>query len=342
MARFRRLSDLNPPILSADERWQYLLPAAPTGVTATAGNAQAAVSWTAPASVAEITDYVVQYSSNGGSSWTTFSDGTSTATSVTVTGLTNGTAYTFRVAAVSGIGQGAYSTASSGVTPGVFDPFFSQVALLLHMDGTGSTFTDSSGTPKTIAAVGNATQSTAQSKFGGKAGYFDGAGDYLTASGISLGSSDFVIEGWFYIPSVPSTGSFTTLFSHRATASDIGGALLVMDGASLLYFIASGFGTWQVSGVSTGLSAVQGQWMHIALVRSGSTCRAYLNGTGGTPVSVSDSIGASGSFTIMAGTASGTQEVAGYCDDFRVTIGTDRGIGAAATITVPTAAFPDA
>jgi hypothetical protein len=96
------------------------LPPAPTSVTATAGNAQAAVSWTAPTGViaqAPVTDYVVQYSANSGSTWTTFSDGTSTATSATVTGLTNGTAYTFRVAAVNGIGTGAYSSASASVTP---------------------------------------------------------------------------------------------------------------------------------------------------------------------------------------------------------------------------------
>ena len=95
----------------------YLTPAAPTNVAGTAGNAQVALTWTAPSSVAPITDYVVQYSSNSGSTWTTFSDGTSTAASATVTGLTNGTAYTFRVAAVSGIGQGAWSATSASVTP---------------------------------------------------------------------------------------------------------------------------------------------------------------------------------------------------------------------------------
>jgi Fibronectin type III domain len=98
-------------------------PAAPTSVTASAGNAQATVSWTAPTgtiSQAPITDYVVQYSSNSGSSWTTFADGTSTATSATVTSLTNGTAYVFRAAAVNALGQGAWSSASSAVTPSAF------------------------------------------------------------------------------------------------------------------------------------------------------------------------------------------------------------------------------
>ena len=96
-----------------------LVPAAPTSVTATGGNAQAAVSWTAPAALSTlpITDYTVQYSSNSGSTWTTFTRAASATASATVTGLTNGTAYTFRVAAVNAVGTGAYSAATSSVTP---------------------------------------------------------------------------------------------------------------------------------------------------------------------------------------------------------------------------------
>jgi hypothetical protein len=105
---------------SYDSRWDLFLPPAPTGVTASQGNAQATVSWTAPAVLSQtpITDYIVQYSSNSGSTWTTFSDGASTSTSVAVTGLSNGASYVFRVAGVNGVGTGTYSTASSAVTPG--------------------------------------------------------------------------------------------------------------------------------------------------------------------------------------------------------------------------------
>jgi hypothetical protein len=93
-------------------------PAVTTGVTGTAGNAEVDLSWTAPdAGSAPITDYVVQYSSDGGSHWSTFADGTSTATSTTVTGLTNGVAYVFRVAAVNAIGDGPFSTQSDPLTP---------------------------------------------------------------------------------------------------------------------------------------------------------------------------------------------------------------------------------
>jgi hypothetical protein len=323
-----------------DARWEYFKPAAPTGVTATVGNAQAVVSWTAPAaSLPPVTDYSVQFSTNGGTTWTTATDTVSTATSATISGLTNGSATVFRVAAVNGIGTGAYSAQSSAVTPTAGDPLFGNVALLLHMDGTGNAFVDSSSTPKTVTAAGDATQSAAQSKFGGKSGLFDGSGDYLTAGSIPLSTSDFVIEGWFYLTSSPPSGTFTTLFAHRANSGSTGGALLVMDGSSLLYFIAGASG-WQVTGSSTGLSVSANTWMHIALVRSGNECRAYLNGTGGNVASVSGAIGTNGAFSIMAGAADGAQAVAGYCDDFRVTVGSSRGM-TGSTITVPVAAFPN-
>ena len=95
------------------------VPGIPTVVTGTASNGAVRLSWTAPASNggAAITDYLVQYSSSNGSSWTTFADGTSPATSALVTGLTNGTAYVFRVAAVNPAGNGDYSVASTAVTP---------------------------------------------------------------------------------------------------------------------------------------------------------------------------------------------------------------------------------
>jgi hypothetical protein len=220
------------------------------------------------------------------------------------------------------------------------DPFFNRVSLLLHMDGTGSTFVDSSALLRPITAAGDAVQSAVQSKWGGKSGLFDGTGDYLTAGNIPLGTADFVIEGWFYLTSPPPGGTFTTLFAHRPDTSSIGGACLVMNGSSLLYFIAGTSG-WQVSGASTGLSVSANTWMHIALVRSGNQCRAYLNGTGGNAVSVSGEIATSGSFSIMAGAADGGQAVTGYCDDFRVTVGSARRY-TGATITVPAAAFPDA
>ena len=94
-----------------------IAPSTPSAPTPTRGDTQVSLTWTAPANGGSaITDYLVQYSSDSGSSWTTFADGTSATTSATVTGLTNGTSYAFRIAAVNAAGTSSYSSASTSVT----------------------------------------------------------------------------------------------------------------------------------------------------------------------------------------------------------------------------------
>ena len=89
-------------------------PGAPTRVGATAGNAQAAVLWTVPASNggSPITGYTVTSFPGG---FAAFAGGATA--SATVTGLSNGTAYTFTVTATNAAGTSAASAASAAVTP---------------------------------------------------------------------------------------------------------------------------------------------------------------------------------------------------------------------------------
>lgn len=82
----------------------------PGAVTAVAGNAEATVSWTALPG--EITSYTAT-SSPGGKTCTVAVP----TTTCTVTGLTNGTEYTFTVAAANEFGTGVASSPSSAVTP---------------------------------------------------------------------------------------------------------------------------------------------------------------------------------------------------------------------------------
>ena len=92
-------------------------PGNPTGLTATAGNGRAFLSWTAGSSgTAAPTDYLVEFSTNGGTSWTRFNDGVSTATATTVSGLTNGVSHLFRVQATNSIASSSWIT-SGAVTP---------------------------------------------------------------------------------------------------------------------------------------------------------------------------------------------------------------------------------
>jgi ELWxxDGT repeat protein len=95
------------------------LAAAPAGLVAVRGDTLVSLAWRAPVATGgvAITDYVVQRSSDGGKTWTTVADAVSTATTATVTGLVNGTASVFRVAAVNEVGVGPFTARSGAVVP---------------------------------------------------------------------------------------------------------------------------------------------------------------------------------------------------------------------------------
>ena len=92
-------------------------PGAPTGVAGTAGDASAALHWTAPADDGNSATTGYRITPFVGTTAQTPVDTGSTSTSRTITGLTNGTAYTFKVAATNSVGTGAQSAASDPVTP---------------------------------------------------------------------------------------------------------------------------------------------------------------------------------------------------------------------------------
>jgi sulfite exporter TauE/SafE len=90
-------------------------PGAPTNLTTVSGNSQVTVGWTAPLSsgASPITSYTARATQDTSKTctWTTG------PLSCTVTGLTNGTSYTFVVRAVSAVGPGPFSATSLAVAP---------------------------------------------------------------------------------------------------------------------------------------------------------------------------------------------------------------------------------
>jgi hypothetical protein len=92
------------------------VPGAPTGVTATPGNASASVSWTAPTSNggSPINGYVVRAAPGSA----TASAGPSSNSAV-VSGLSNGTSYTFTVVAQNAAGSSPASAPSNAIVPGM-------------------------------------------------------------------------------------------------------------------------------------------------------------------------------------------------------------------------------
>lgn len=98
------------------------VPNAPTALGATPGNAQVALAWKAPTYDGGgsnfITGYTIQQSADKGTTWSTAVANTGSTNPVhTVTGLSNGTAIIFRVAALNADGTGAYSSSSLSVIP---------------------------------------------------------------------------------------------------------------------------------------------------------------------------------------------------------------------------------
>jgi hypothetical protein len=264
------------------------VPGAPTIGTATAGNAQASVAFTAPAVTGgpSITSYTAT-SSPGGIT------GSSASSPITVSGLTNGTAYTFTVTATNSIGTGAASAASNSVTPTlvVQDPSFSYVPLLLETTSTngqnnqGTTttngFLDSSTNNFTITRSGSPTQGSLNPYWpnGQWSNYFNGTNAYLTYNQtFALGTNDFTLEFWLYVPiQVPYPTNYW-LWGWRNGTDNCPALNLSsnLSGTNILYFLggASVFLT-NPNPIPTNT------WTHVAIVRSGlgaNNLKMYVNG----------------------------------------------------------------
>ena len=121
-------------------------PAAPTNLTATAGDTEVTLAWTAPAKNggSAVTGYQYCQKENetdecADADWTAIDDsapGGANAAGYTVGSLDNGTAYTFRVRAVNAIGGGAESNAATA-TPEPPKVTVSSVALTSDPDASG-------------------------------------------------------------------------------------------------------------------------------------------------------------------------------------------------------------
>ena len=91
------------------------VPGAPTMLGATPGDAKVTLRWGAPsdAGTSTVTGYEYRQSSDGGTTWGSWTDA-GNVLEKEITGLTNGTEYTFEVRAVSAAGDGAPSAEMTG------------------------------------------------------------------------------------------------------------------------------------------------------------------------------------------------------------------------------------
>jgi hypothetical protein len=170
------------------------------------------------------------------------------------------------------------------------DTYWSSVSLLAHFNGLDATTTFTDETGKTLTAVGNAQIDTAQKKYGSASGLFDGTGDAVTAAhdvGFSFGSGDFTIEMWIR----PNQTASAKIVLIRGSSSGVAESFLVFQNGSTMEFYCSSNGTtWDIASAKTIGTVASGTWYHVAITRSGSTFRAYLDGVQGSTWSSASSL----------------------------------------------------
>ena len=236
----------------------------------------------------------------------------------------------------------------------VGDVNFPYVKWLSPFNGTNgaTSTTDESDTNATVTFQGSSTISTAQAKFGGSSLYSPNAnpaGVYITGAGSTIDlTGDFTIEWWFYRiqVSVANNQASGPIYGQSSiTDCDSKGMLVgyVSTGSSttsgFLYASSNG-SSWNVASavlLGNGSLGTVGQWVHLALVRSGSDWSFYVDGSRTYNGSLgSSTISAPGTNILLGKSWSNSSQMEGYWDDFRLTQGLARYSGA--SFTVPTTA----
>lgn len=225
------------------------------------------------------------------------------------------------------LGGGSLPSTIAGTLTVQGDSYWSNVSLLLKGEGT---FTDSSPTPKTVTSHGSVTASGA-AKYGGASLSFPSSGSYLTVAGSSAFAfpGDFTIETWVNLSAAPS--SFNGYWGSALVATYAGisgnpGWQLRLNGNS------SGYNTINLYTGSTDLnwsySFALNTWYHVAVTRSGSSIKAWVNGVqAGSTSTCSDDMTASSPNDLWIGrlNLSGYEfQLLGLMDDIRITKGVAR------------------
>lgn len=157
--------------------------------------------------------------------------------------------------------------------------------VLLRMNGTdaSTTFTDTNagGSAHTWTAAGNAQIDTADSKFGGASGLFDGTGDVVSTpdhADFALGSGNFTVDLWFKTTASSAPGA-RVLFGQTTFAA-AGTSFDILQWTDMSIRARASDGSSLVTLVSTGTySDVSNPgWHHLAFVRTGNVLKLFIDG----------------------------------------------------------------
>jgi hypothetical protein len=180
---------------------------------------------------------------------------------------------------------------------------------------------------KTITVHGNAKLATAIRKFGTASLALDGTGDYLstaTFQDFAFGTSAWTFEFWAY-RTVTQLG---TIIDFRPVSGSTPYHQLNLSSTGVLRYAVSG------ATVITGTTLTLNTWVHVAVSRSGTSTKLFVNGTqSGATYTDTNNYTVDYSVTIGAGSG-GVSGYGGYLDDVRISRGVAR---YTTTFTLPTA-----
>jgi hypothetical protein len=148
---------------------------------------------------------------------------------------------------------------------------------------------------------------------------FNGSSQYLqtgNATNLSLGTGDFTIEGWFNRAGGSNNGIFQLSTTVGGFSTSTSNTLSVNFGANTTFGIYAAGNATNTTVPDIGTN----NWNHFALVRSGTTTTAYLNGR--FVVSVSDSTNYTGTYLVVGGYYSTSYTWNGSISNFRIVKGT--------------------
>ena len=225
------------------------------------------------------------------------------------------------------------------------DPYFSQVALLLHCDGSdgAQVFKDSSSHNHAVAARGTAVTSVVNPKFGSACAVVDANyASYLevaNGAAFDFANSDFTIECYLQITAtIGAAGGVVLGRWGTGPSTNTDWVLYVTTSRRLAFYVGTDTGVSIPAAESTVITN-DGVWRHVAVTREGDIYRLFIDGaiagsmtrSGAVPNSVSQSIRTN----ILSN--SGAYMGAKY-DEIRVTNGVAR---YTKNFTPPTAPFPN-
>ena len=190
-------------------------------------------------------------------------------------------------------------------------------------DTTGATY-PTARTAISLTANGNAQISTAQSKFGGSSGLFDGTGDYISMSSIQYpGVDTFTIEGHFYITNNTTRNIIAIWHADIGLANNRHSVYLTgpnfSGAANRIYLSLGSGGSYSFPFVS--YTVTLNTWFHLAISRdSSNNIRWFVNGTqqGSTQTDSKVFFPSSAATARIGSNSYEDGDMFGYFDEFRI------------------------